>query len=277
MQVAVAGPIAREQEFHRLLAANEAAVKQAKERLRELCGLGPQELPALAPRPLASPGADLPPQLGFELLARRPDLQALQASVRASMSQIDAAKAAFYPSFDIKAFLGYDALHLEDLLKQSSRQLNLVPGLSLPIFDSGRLNANLAGVRAQNQVLMAQYNELVLRCVREVADVSVQIDGLRQQQQAQADKLAALSRQVDAADAQQRQGLIDKTSADDARLPWLQEQGRAVALQTAQWRAHVSLVAALGGGYQAPGSLAATPQSRLQPHLASAAQAGAER
>jgi len=267
MQAAAAASIAREQEFQRMRVANEAAVKQAKERLRELCGMGPQGMPALAARPLVNPSADLPPHLGFELLARRPDLQAMQASVRASMSQIDAAKAAFYPSFDIKAFFGYDALHLEDLLKQSSRQLNLVPGLSLPIFDNGRLNANLAGVRAQNQVLMAQYNELVLRCVREVADVSVQIEGLRQQQRAQADKLAALRSQSDAADAQQHQGLIDKTSADDARLPWLQEQARAVALQTAQWRAHVSLITALGGGYQAPGGSTASATT----HVASAA------
>ena len=78
----------------------------------------------------------------FELLARRPDLQALRGYVTASLS-VDAAKAAFYPHFDIKAFWGYNALSVGDLFKSSFQQINLLPGLYLPIFDGGRLNANL--------------------------------------------------------------------------------------------------------------------------------------
>ncbi|TRV99519.1 multidrug resistance transporter, partial [Klebsiella pneumoniae] len=71
--------------------------------------------------------------LSFELLARRPDLQALRGYVTASLSQVDAAKAAFYPHFDIKAFWGYNALSVGDLFKSSFQQINLLPGLYLPI------------------------------------------------------------------------------------------------------------------------------------------------
>ncbi len=95
--------------------------------------------------PVALPALQetLPPSLSFELLARRPDLQALRGYVTASLSQVDAAKAAFYPHFDIKAFWGYNALSVGDLFKSSFQQINLLPGLYLPIFDGGRLNANL--------------------------------------------------------------------------------------------------------------------------------------
>jgi hypothetical protein len=64
----------------------------------------------------------------FELLARRPDLQALRGYVTASLSQVDAAKAAFYPHFDIKAFWGYNALSVGDLFKSSSSRSTCCPG-----------------------------------------------------------------------------------------------------------------------------------------------------
>ncbi len=67
--------------------------------------------------------------------------------VQSSFSRIDAAKAAFYPSFDIKAFFGVNALHLFDLFTHASQQINLIPGLCLPIFEGGRLNAKLSGAR----------------------------------------------------------------------------------------------------------------------------------
>ncbi|MDW9199381.1 hypothetical protein SE959_10220 [Escherichia coli] len=41
------------------------------------------------------------------------------------------------------AFLQQDALHLSDLFRHSAQQMGVTAGLTLPIFDSGRLNANL--------------------------------------------------------------------------------------------------------------------------------------
>ena len=69
-------------------------------------------LPAIEPVALPRSQAALPTTLSYELLARRPDLQAMRWYVEASFDRIDAAKAAFYPSFDIKAFFGFNALHL---------------------------------------------------------------------------------------------------------------------------------------------------------------------
>jgi len=243
---------ARALELNRQLTISESNVLMARERLRELCGLGPDGLATLGARPLPDTPTQLPSQLGYELLARRPDLQALQASVRASLSQIDAAKAAFYPSFDIRAFAGLDSLHLDDLLKSSSRQYNLIPGLSLPVFDSGRLNAHLAGARAQSDIAIAQYNEVIVRAVREVAQASVQAESLKRQRELQAEKLERLQHQLGMAQAQRAQGLLQRTAADEASLPLLQERSRAITLQTAQWQNRISLVTALGGGYEAP-------------------------
>jgi len=227
----------------------QTRIRVLHEGLRLVIGAQPEDFPAIAPRQLPDSAGGVPTSLGYELLARRPDLQAMRWYVQASMDQIDAAKAAFYPSFDIRAFLGLDSLHLADLLRKSSRQINVIPGLSLPIFDSGRLNANLAATRSQSNVLIAQYNASVLSAVREVAQAGIELDGLRQQATMQQGKLKSVGFASNSAEAHYRQGLLDKPSALEARLPVLMEQGQAVEIRSKQIHTDIALTTALGGGY----------------------------
>lgn len=219
-----------------------------QEMLRTLVGAGADDFPGITAVPLPNTADQLPASLGYELLARRPDLQAMRWYVQTSFDQVEAAKAAFYPSFDIRAFLGMDALHLEDLFRKSSRQINLIPGLSLPIFDSGRLNANLALARSQSNVLIAEYNQSVLNAVREVAQTSIELAGLNQQASQQDGKLRSASFTYDSAQAHYQRGLLDKVSAREAMLPVLLEQGVAVELRSRQIHAEVALTTVLGGG-----------------------------
>lgn len=72
------------------------------------------------------------------------------------------------------------AIYIEDIMRSSSKQINVVPGLTLPIFDSGRLNAGLAIARSQSNIMIAQYNRAVLNAVREVAQYGIELEGLNQ-------------------------------------------------------------------------------------------------
>ncbi len=169
--------------------------------------------------------------------------------MQAAFDQVEVAKAAFYPSFDIRAFVGLDALHLNDLFRKSSRQTNLIPGLSLPIFDSGRLNANLALARSQSDILIAEYNRSVLNAVREVAQAGIELDSLNRQVGLQAEKLKAMSLTCDSAQAHYQRGLLDRISAAEAKLPLLRKQESIVELRSRQIHAEVALTTVLGGGY----------------------------
>jgi len=119
-------------ELDQKINAVQVRIRMLREVLRALTGAGPDGLPEIKTVALPNGGAELPASLGYDLLARRPDLQVMHWYVQSSMGQIEAAKAAFYPSFDIKAFFGLDTLHLADVMDKSSRQINLIPGLSLP-------------------------------------------------------------------------------------------------------------------------------------------------
>jgi len=227
----------------------QTRIRTFHEMLRLLTGAGPGGLATVSPRPLPDRVGGVPGALGYELLARRPDLQAMRWYVQASMDQIDAAKAAFYPSFDIRAFIGLNALHMSDLLRRSSRQIDLIPGLTLPIFDSGRLNANLAVTRMESNLLIAQYNEAVLNAVREVAQTGIELQGLSDQEAIQADQLKAATFAANSAAAHYRRGLLDGAAARDAMLPVLREESQAVELRGRRIQSTVTLATELGGGY----------------------------
>lgn len=250
--------LAHRLELDQKINATQVRIRMLREVLRALSGAGPDGLVEIKPMVLPAVSAELPSSLGYELLARRPDLQAMHLYVAASLDQIEAAKAAFYPSFDIKAFFGFDALHLEDLLRRSSRQINLIPGLSLPIFDSGRLNANLAASRSQRNVLVAEYNQSVLNAVREVAQSAIELEGLGQQAAMEQQQIQSVSFASDSAQAHFERGLVDKVAALEAKLPVLLEQGKLLELQSRQIHTQISLSTALGGGYDSRSQGAST-------------------
>src|SRR5690606_23212045 len=128
----------------------------------------------LHPVTLPKVESQLPTQLGYNLLARRPDLQAAHWYIESSLGSVDAAKAAFYPDINLMAFLQQDALHLSDLFRHSAQQMGVTAGLTLPIFDSGRLNASLDIAKAQSNLSVANYNKAVVDAVNDVARAASQ-------------------------------------------------------------------------------------------------------
>ncbi|WP_368621790.1 MdtP family multidrug efflux transporter outer membrane subunit [Paraburkholderia sp. BR13444] len=234
----------------RQLVAARASVTQLRESLRALLGAGPDDLSDIRPVALPLQQSALPPTLSYELLARRPDLQALRWYVQSSFDRIDAAKAAFYPRFDIKAFFGLNALHLADLFTHASQQINLIPGLYLPIFDGGRLNANLSGARTASNTLIAHYNEAVLNAVRDVAATGSRLQDLDQEAVLQAEKIDAVSFAEASAQAQYERGVASRLTAMDARQAVLLERISMLELDGQRLSQAIALSKALGGGYR---------------------------
>lgn len=193
--------------------------------------------------------ASLPTTLGYELLARRPDLQEAHWYIEASMSEVDAAKAAFYPDVNLMAFLQQDALHLSDLFRSSAQQMGVTAGLTLPIFDSGRLNANLDIARAQSNLSVANYNKAVVDAVNQVARTASEVETLaaKTQHQRQVEKDAA--RVVSLAQARFSAGIIAGSRVSEAKIPALKERLAALTLKGQYVDATLQLTSALGGGY----------------------------
>ena len=90
--------------------------------------------------------------------------------MEAATQDVTLARSQFYPNINLTAFIGLNALGLGNLMDIGSRQYGITPALRLPIFDGGRLRAQLGGRHADLDTAIAQYNATLLDALKEAGD-----------------------------------------------------------------------------------------------------------
>ncbi|WP_343628432.1 efflux transporter outer membrane subunit [Roseateles sp.] len=231
-----------------------------RHQIAALTGQGPSAtatLNAALPRVL-----DWQQEPHLDLLGRRPDLAAARARVEASAQDVRAARTQFYPSVSLTAFIGLNSIGLDELFKSGSRQYGAGPALHLPIFDSGRLRANLRGSAAEQDAAIASYNAAVLDAVRDASDQVATLQSLRQQQQQQDALAANADSQFALADQRHRAGLTGRIAVLNAHQSQLLQQRAQIDLHAQTVDAQINLMRALGGGYAEPGRAAAQADAK---------------
>ena len=240
------------------IALLETQIVTEREALRALLGADSTALTSLQPKQAQALPHALPGKLGMELLARRPDLQAARWRVQAAMSKIEAVQASFYPDIDLGASFGLDAIKLGKLLQSGSRTLFIGPALSLPLFDSGRLQAQLGGARSERKELIADYNQNVFNVVRDVAQAGAKVQGVENQLRLQQENLRASVAQLRNANARLKQGLADRATQLNAEMTVRGQVDLGMQLQHQRQDAEIGLTVALGGGYRGSSDFATT-------------------
>ena len=84
----------------------------------------------------------------LDLLGRRADVVAARWRVEAATRDVDNAKTLFYPNINLSAFAGFSSIGFDKLVQSSSAQWGVGPAIRLPLFEGGRLRANLKGKTA---------------------------------------------------------------------------------------------------------------------------------
>ncbi|MEM5325426.1 efflux transporter outer membrane subunit [Paraburkholderia sp. JHI2823] len=238
-------------EYERQIDALEESIALGKNQLAALAGKGPGagesiQRPALS---LAAP-AGLPSALPAELIGYRPDVVAARWLVAAQARGIDVAKAEFYPNVNLLASMGgYAAAGpLFQFLKSMSGSYSAGPALSLPIFDGGRLRAQLGAQSAAYDIAVDQYNQTIVTALKEIADQVVRMRSLATQEDDAHRSVAVAQRSYDLAQEGFRRGLTDYVNVLIAQTQLLRAQEGVAHVQAERLAAHATLVAALGGG-----------------------------
>jgi len=223
--------------------------------LAALAALPPDAADALAPRLAAVRPVPLPSQVPADLLGRRADVVAARWRVEAASGDVAAAKAQFYPNINLVAFVGLSTLGLDRLLDVGSRQYGVGPAIRLPIFDSGRLRANLSGRTADLDAAIASYNGSVVDAVHDVADQISSTRSLERQLKEQADAVVSAERAYDVATQRYRAGLATYLTVLSAETNVLAQRRLGVDIRARTLDTQMLLVRSLGGGYAAPAAL----------------------
>jgi NodT family efflux transporter outer membrane factor (OMF) lipoprotein len=214
-------------------------------------GSGPDRGASIARPQLKSvrPSA-VPSMLPSELLARRPDVVAQRWRVESLRKDIDVAKAQFYPTINLNGLIGLQTLGFSKFLQGSSGIASAGAGLSLPIFDGGRLRGNLALHDADYDLAVEAYNQTLVDALRDVVSQLVSIQWLAERNALQAEAVATAQQAYDLSVQRYRSGVGNYLQVLAAQIQVLAQQRGQIDLDTRAFDLDMQLARALGGGYQ---------------------------
>jgi len=234
-----------------------AARRRALDSLRRQLELLASRYPGAAPRPEAEsrdlPQLPPPPPTGLpaELVARRPDLVALEARLAAAGFAVAEARAALYPALRLTGGSGRVSRELGDLLDNDFSVWSLVSGILQPVFQGGRLRAAVDLGEARYRQLAESWVQGVLRAFGEVESALAAEGWLAEQETA----LAEATRQATAAErlAEDRYhaGLVGYLAVLEAQREASAVRARHLALRRQLLDNRIDLYLALGGAVAA--------------------------
>lgn len=182
-----------------------------------------------------------------ELLERRPDLLAAEASLVAANANIGAAKAAFYPSVSLGLNNG---LSWAGLGEPSTSVLSLASSLSAPIFQGGRLEGGVEQATARQIELMENYRGSVLTAFQEVEDALATVKSAEAREKSLRTAMEQSRKAYQISKARYDAGSIDFQTLLDTQTSLLSAEDTYAQSRLARLNAAVTLYRALGGGWK---------------------------
>ena len=202
------------------------------------------------PLPLALVPPAIDPGLPSSLLQRRPDVAEAERRVAAANARIGVARAAYFPQFTLSGAAGFNSTNASTWLSAPSRFWSLGPSLSVPLFEGGRLVAQTALAKAQYDEQVANYRNTVLAAYQSVEDALAALRQLEQEGRSVAAAVEAAGIALQQANDRYAGGATTYLEVSIAETTALQAQLSAANIQARRLNASVTLVKALGGGWQ---------------------------
>jgi multidrug efflux system outer membrane protein len=230
----------------------ETSARQAIYSLSVLLGREPAALLSELSPEKAIPATPpvVPVGLPSDLLRRRPDIRRVEAQVHSATAQIGVATADLYPKFSLTGTLGAQATGSGSLGNANGGFWSLGTGVLWPVFNAGRIRANIRLQDAIQQEVLLAYQQTVLTALQDVENALVAYEKEQQHRTALADAVASNQTAVDLSMRLYIQGETDFLNVLSAQRNLFVTQD---ALAQSEATVAVDLVAlfkALGGGWE---------------------------
>jgi NodT family efflux transporter outer membrane factor (OMF) lipoprotein len=204
----------------------------------------------------------VPAGLPADLVARRPDLIAAERRLTASGLRVSSAKKNLLPRIALTGSGGTRAEDFGDLLDGDFGVWNLVGNLVQPIFQGGRLRAQVQQTEASERELLSNYANVALRAFFEVETALYAERQLREQELHLREASDQAKAAAELAQDRYRSGLSDLVTLLIAQRRAFDAESSWIDVRRAQLDARVDLVLALGGGFALP----VDPEDEEQPY-----------
>jgi len=233
-------------------AAAERAIAQTENQLSLLQGSvpGPQARSRKLEE-IAVP-AQAPPGLPAAILERRPDIRVAEQNLIAANAQIGAARALYFPQFELTASAGGQSRYLLDLLTSPARVYSVAPAAILSIFHAGQIRNQVRFSEAQQRELLVTYQKTIYTALTEVASALSGYDRLREERGQQEKLVATLEDTVRLSELRYRGGLDSYLQVLDAQRNLFSGQLSLAQLRLDERQSVVEIYRSLGGGWSTP-------------------------
>jgi multidrug efflux system outer membrane protein len=192
----------------------------------------------------------VPVGLPSELLRRRPDVRRAERQMAAATARIGVATSDLFPKFSLTAALGLQSSKADKLVNSGSRFWSILPGVSLPIFNFGRIRSNIAVQNAREEQAATTYEKTVLTSLQEVEDALVAFSNDQTRRQTLSSAVDANRRAVDLANQLYKQGMTDFLSVLQTEKDLFASQDALVQSDRSVSSDLVAIYKALGGGWE---------------------------
>jgi NodT family efflux transporter outer membrane factor (OMF) lipoprotein len=215
-----------------------------------LTGQPPASL-TIPPAPLTDIVPVVPAGVPATLLQRRPDIAEAERKVEAASAAIGVSQAAYYPDVTLSASFGYVGPDLGKLIQSSNQDWSAGPGISETIFDGGLRGGILEQSRAAYDQAVASYRQTVLTALQAVEDDLAQQAIYTKQAEVENQTVKDAEEAVRLSLNQYKAGTIVFSNVIQAQAIALGDEETALQLRQNRLVATVSLIEALGGGWDA--------------------------
>ncbi len=192
----------------------------------------------------------LPAGLPSDLLERRPDVAAAERAVAASSARIGVAEAAYFPSLSLSASAGLRESSFSQLLRSPAWFWSPALNLLQVLYDGGQRKAVTAQARAAHEGQVANYRQVVLQGFKEVEDNLAALRILEEEIRLQTETLASARLALQLVTNQYQAGVVNFLNVLTAQTSALNSERALLDLRGRRLAASVTLVRALGGGWE---------------------------
>jgi len=184
------------------------------------------------------------------MLLRRPDIRQAELQLEAAKADVEAARKAFLPSFNLTPYVGLNAFRTSVLFDPKSMAVGALGGLTNPLFNRKHLKGNLRKAEAKKFQAFYRYQQSILLGMEEVYTGLKQFENLEKAVAFKREEVAALNKAVNNSQQLFVAGYATYLEVVTAQESVLEAELDLVTLQKQQFISLVNLYRALGGGWQ---------------------------
>ncbi len=240
-------------------------LQQAKTAIALLTGRTPESLNIKGGSLNALKAPAIPPGLPSQVVRRRPDVAAAEATLASEDASVLAARAALFPTVSLTASGGIESAALKSLLSPAAAFGSFGAGLASPLLDGGALKGTLDLARGRDLEDLQDYRKAVVQSLVDVENALIAVQQNTEHEKRLTAVVASSRLAYEISKVRLREGTIDIVTVLNTEQTLFGAQDALAVVRFARFSALSSLAQAIGGGWARPDTLELPPLDGLAP------------